>query len=358
MSESTTIHYFDGNRALPHEAKIELVSGTIHLFDAETNTGNALVFPLLRCKASVIGNRMFIYLEGGPGPYLEIGQSNESFQELKQALASPAKGWYEKLFRQKWPVLVGLLIGVVTIVYFLATELLPDVALKMITPRQEKVLGEKIYTAFIGAEKVDTISGQLAQQFANQLRLSDNYDLHITVVKDKEVNAFALPGGHIVLYSGILKVIRRPEELVALLGHEATHVNYRHSLRGMLSGISMSLLESLIVSGFGNVGDIVLHNANTLRRLGYSRKLEQEADLEGMQLMLKNQVDPHGMKELMEQLHQTHKDIPSSFSFISTHPLTSERIKKANEFIAQHKSATFAANEQLMHLWEQLKKRQ
>ena len=80
--------------------------------------------------------------------------------------------------------------------------------------------------------------------------------------------------------------------------------------------------------------------------------------MEGMQLMLKNQVDPQGMKELMEQLQQTHKDIPSSFSFISTHPLTSERIQNADEFIAKHKSATFAANEQLMHLWEQLKKRQ
>ena len=66
----------------------------------------------------------------------------------------------------------------------------------------------------------------------------------------------------------------------------------------------------------------MLEHAGMLEQLNYSRKLEREADREGMELMIRNQVNPVGMKKLMLRLEEANDDLPGMFSFISTHPMS------------------------------------
>lgn len=355
MSNHLPVLFYDGNRSLPREVRMELQHHAIYLFDLEGNTDNALKFPLAKCTASFLGDKLFVYLYGGGGPCIEITSTHSQYLELTVLLKQSSSGWFEKLLKQKWQLLLLLLIAFFVGLYFIMVQFIPFVGLKLISTKQEVVLGEKIYRTILSTSKVDAGATDQLQKFANELQLSSSYPIQVTVVDNEEVNAFALPGGHILVYTGILNVIEKPEALVALLGHEATHINKRHSLKGMLSGLSLAIMQSIVLSGFGSVGDMVLRNASSLQQLSYSRKLEREADKEGMELMLQNKINPLGMKLLMQQLQDSDKGLPSSFSFISSHPLSEERINNANAFILQHKSTNFAVNASLQTIWEALK---
>ncbi len=355
MSKHIPVLFYDGNRSSPREVRMELQHHAMYLFALESHTDNALVFLLSKCSVSFFEDKLLVYLYGGGGPCIEIATTHPQYAELTTLIKQSSRGWVQKLLKQKWQLLLLLLVGLFVLLYLLMVQFIPFVGLKLISTKQEVVLGEKIYQTILSTSKVDAVNTHLLQQFANGLQLSSSYPIKVSVVDNEEVNAFALPGGHIVVYTGILKVIEQPEALVALLGHEASHINNRHSLKGMLSGLSMGIMQSIVLSGFGSVGDLVIRNASSLQQLGYSRKLEREADKEGMVLMVQNNINPVGMKLLMQQLQASDKGLPSSFSFISSHPLSDERINNADAFILQHKSTNFAVNTSLQTIWEELK---
>lgn len=355
MSEYPRLLFFDAYKAGPREVHAETGNGKIYLSNIDDQDGHVLVFEVSNATMSVTGNRLFIFLNKEGAPYLSVDMGHPSYHDLKNAIRPEQKSWFGKLMGLKWPALMAVLAGIVVIAYFIMARVIPAAALKIITTEQETEIGNGFYRSLMATEKKDTTSTRIINEFASRLDLSEKYQVKITVVNKSEVNAYALPGGHIVLYTGILDVMDDPEMLVALLGHEVSHINKRHSMQSMLSAMSMSLLRSMILSGFGDVGSVVLEHAGALEQLSYSRKLEREADREGMKLMIRNQVNPAGMKKLMLRLEEVNDDIPGMFSFISTHPMSEERIKTADAFAATHKSATFALKKELRECWQQLK---
>jgi predicted Zn-dependent protease len=355
MSEYPQLLFFDGYKASPREVHAEIGNGRIYISNIDDQDGHVLVFEISNATTSFTGNRLFIFLNNGAAPYLSIDIGHASFNDLKNSIQPERKSWFGKLSGLRWQVLLIILVGIFVITYFVIARIIPAAALKIITTKQETEIGNSFYRSLMVSEKKDTASTRIVNEFASHLQLSEKYQIKITVIKESEINAYALPGGHIVLYSGILQAIDDPAMLVALLGHEASHINKRHSMQSMLSAMSTSLLRSMILSGFGDVGSVVLEHAGMLEQLSYSRKLEREADREGMELMIRNHINPVGMKKLMLRLQEENNDLPGMFSFISTHPMSEERIKTADAFAAAHKSATFAPNPALGELWKQLK---
>ncbi len=354
MSEYPKLLFFDAYKATPREVYVELANGKIYVSNTDEHD-TVLVFETKQASIVEADRRLFIFFNKGRAPYLSVDADHPSYPDLKKAIQPDRKTWFGKFFRLKWPALVAILLIIFIGVYFIMARVIPAAALKIISVQQEAEIGNSFYRSLMASEKIDTTATRIANDFAGQLHLSDKYQITITVIKEKELNAYALPGGHIVLYSGILKVIDDPDMLVALLGHEASHINERHSLQSILSSMSMSLLRSMVLSGFGDIGSVVLEHAGMLEQLRYSRKLEREADREGMELMMRNRINPVGMKKLMLQLQAADRDLPGIFSFISTHPMSEERIKTAEAFITAHKSATFAASQELIESWRQLK---
>lgn len=359
MIDQLAVLFYDGNRSLPRKARIELSDHGIHLFDEDGGQiDNGIIFPYKKCSHSFLGNKLFVYLEKGAAPYFVIEQTNPFFENLSNQLTQQISlGWYEKLLRQKWISLSIILILLISIFYFILTEILPATTVKFISSNQESILGEKIYQSIMSDSKMDSAATIQAQHFADQLKLSNKYKISVTVVKEDEINAYALPGGHILINSGILKIMERPEEFVALLGHETTHINYRHSLKGLISKMGLSLFQTIALSGMGGVGDLILKNASDLQQLSFSRNLEREADADGMKIMLENKVDPAGMKELLTHLQESVKTSLPNFSFISTHPLTQERIDDANNLLLKQRNATIHKQPELDKIWGLLKKK-
>lgn len=180
--------------------------------------------------------------------------------------------------------------------------------------------------------------------------LNSNSPFTFLLVFDASINAFALPGGVIVVNSGLLTLAQRESELASVLAHEIAHVTQRHIARNFANEKSLSVISALTLLGsilaaayggkFGQAAIITSQAGIQQTRLGYSRSFEQEADRIGMHLLVSANIDPQGMPLLFERLNeytQLNRDqIPE---FLSSHPPTSDRISESKAQASQYKGA-------------------
>lgn len=165
--------------------------------------------------------------------------------------------------------------------------------------------------------------------------------IRVRVLKDPSLNAFSLPNGRIYIHVGLLAVMDNEAQLAALLGHEMTHVIFRHAVKNFRSAINKSsFLASIsmpidIVSG--GLGSIFAQLAAISSIYGYSKELEYEADENGFYMTAKKNYDVHEGRRLFEHLKAfiDEEDIKEPF-FFSDHPHVVARIKNYDELIAQH----------------------
>ncbi len=169
---------------------------------------------------------------------------------------------------------------------------------------------------------------------ANARRRGIRYRIY--VIRSKQVNAFALPGGYIFVYTGMLDFVRSDDELACVLGHEIGHAFRRHALlRLRKSAAFLYLLKKL------SHGDESMETAGKIfllfDSLSFSRANEREADRLGMQFAWAAGYDPSGMVTLWERMERKY---PSSRNFLSkmlaTHPTHPERIRAARRWLAEH----------------------
>lgn len=193
-------------------------------------------------------------------------------------------------------------------------------------------MGDTMYENMIRAYEVDERLTVVTNDFAKAIDFKTHYPIRITVVKDKEANAFALPGGRIVVFDGILRKMHTKEELAALLAHEVSHVHYRHSLRNIFRSLGGYLFLSLLLNDVNGVVTVLADNSNALANLTYSRELETEADSKGMAIFKANELDLKGFVDLFTVLKSSHDDV-ESLKLLSTHPLTAERLRVAEEMV-------------------------
>ena len=348
------IKYFDGISAREQFVQVNVIDEIVQLSDQFSNVVLRNVF-IRDCTVTFINGSMFIYFEDNKRSYIVIEPDHPLYSLIKVSTQKYRTNLFDKLMQKKGISLFGVLVVLVICVYSLFIVAVPWIGLKIITVKKEITLGKQIYSSFIKDEKVDESSTVLAQEFANNLKLSSSFPIKVTVIKDSVVNAFALPGGNIIVYSGILKKINTYEEFAALLGHETTHINERHGMKSMLRNMSSSFLFALILNGVGNISGSLIKNVDQLRGLSYSRGLEEQADKAGMDVMIANKINPEGMKYLMVDLGKANSDIPDALSFMSTHPLTKERIKNADNYLDNKHHPKFSPNILLELLWKELK---
>jgi predicted Zn-dependent protease len=216
--------------------------------------------------------------------------------------------------------------------------LLPYLSERMamaLPPETDTQLGDAMYQQATASLAIDEARSATLQAFGDRLTIAPTFTLKFHLVKDDQVNAFALPGGHIVVYTGLFDKMEEPGELVALLAHEGTHVEKRHSTRGIARDLSGSLFLSLLLGDVGDLVSTVAQKGDEIKGLSYSRDLETEADTIGIRRMHANGVDPQGMVKLLELLEREAEDMPEGASFLSSHPLTKDRLSTAKSKAAE-----------------------
>ncbi len=357
MSKTPFFLYYRQGLEQPLQVTMKLVVDTLYLADYGANDSNSnyLRVPLRLCHYTLSEDSAIIFLGSSVEEYVVVPSSSSFFVPLIAMIDRRKKDVFGSLFKKKVLLPVAGLLAIIIVVYIVFSKVVPAVALKCISHRQEIAIGNNLYKSFVEDAEIDTAQSIVAQQFANKLHLSTDYPIRVTVLKDTVVNAFAFPGGHLVIYTGILNKIEKPEELVALLSHEASHVNNRHNLKEILSNLSTSFVITLLTQGGGGLSKVIMGNANNLQMLSYSRNLEREADNEGMKLMVSNDINPIGMKWLMEDLQKLNDEVPSNISFLSNHPLTEERIRNATNFSNKYRFMKTPMDDKQLLLWDELK---
>ncbi len=152
----------------------------------------------------------------------------------------------------------------------------------------------------------------------------DSFDL--VVLRAPIVNAFALPGGFLVVTTGLLRTLDGPDELAAVLAHEMTHEEKRHSLRQMFARLGLRTLLAVVIGDHGGASGLLGGAAGTLGELSYSRKEEIEADDGALAHLARAGIDPRAMDRALGAIDSeaAHAGAPD-LSFLSTHPGTRER---------------------------------
>ncbi|MBI3026343.1 MAG: M48 family metallopeptidase, partial [Candidatus Tectomicrobia bacterium] len=148
---------------------------------------------------------------------------------------------------------------------------------------------------------------------------------------DPTVNALAAPGGFIVVFRGLLERTRTAEELAGVLAHEVEHVLQRHATKALVQHVSTGLLFTAVTGDVSGVMAYGLESARVLGALRYSRAAEEEADAEGLQLLLAARVDPAGMIAFFEGMESQRAAAPAVLKYLSTHPATGDRLARLRQ---------------------------
>jgi Zn-dependent protease with chaperone function len=157
------------------------------------------------------------------------------------------------------------------------------------------------------------------------------YHYVVTVSKSNDFNAFAAPGGFIVVNQGLLGKTKTPEQLAGVLAHEIQHVERRHATKAICEELSGRALLAAMVGngdGFGSA----LSAVHALGSLGHSRQAEAEADREGMRRVIAADIDPQGMVQAFEIMKGESPEGPPAL--LSDHPDTADRLKRLKAIAA------------------------
>lgn len=172
--------------------------------------------------------------------------------------------------------------------------------------------------------------------------LKDRFAYEPFLVRDRSVNAFALPGGFVGVHLGLMAITQTRDELASVLAHELTHVNQRHIAQGFANSKKQSILTAAAMiigilaaarSGGGDAANAMIlggQAAGIQGQLNFSRQMEREADRIGMAMMSTAGFEPSGMAAMFERLQNASRlNDYGGYPYLRSHPLTTERIGEA-----------------------------
>ena len=161
--------------------------------------------------------------------------------------------------------------------------------------------------------------------------------VQVHILKSTDVNAFALPGGHLVVLSGLINDAESPEALAGVLAHEIAHIERKHVSKKLVKELGITALAGIAAGGAG--GEVVKQAVKTLSSSAFDRKMEKEADLKAVDYMVNAQIDPMPFSALMDQFAEDQSELLTDLSWLSTHPDSKERAVYIREY-AQKKDYT------------------
>ncbi|MEY4579642.1 MAG: hypothetical protein RL701_4345 [Pseudomonadota bacterium] len=179
----------------------------------------------------------------------------------------------------------------------------------------DKLLNTSVRTLLERLEKATKTAGKA------------QFTYHVRVVEGSTVNAFALPGGQIVVYTGLLREAASAEQVAGVLAHELAHVTRRHGMQRIVQSVGVVAAFQLL---FGDVSGIMAIAAELLREgaiNSYSRDHEHEADMDAVATLARAHIDADALADFFASLQRQHGDLPAVFQWLGTHPDLAARIR-------------------------------
>jgi Zn-dependent protease with chaperone function len=289
------------------------------------------------------GCQWLIAWESPHGPMTALLQGDDTVDafirvvppEIAQSLARVRKAHARRKWKFKLAAallgLVFLLPVVALALFWIFADSFSQWAAEHVTAEQEVRLGELAFEQLRPRLKLieDGTAHDMVERVGVRLTAGGSqfrYQFHLA--RDAQVNAFALPGGQVVVNSGLLMATADAQELAGVLAHEISHVEQRHTLRNLIHGLGWRALLGVALGDFtgGVWGDM----AEELVRLDYSRDLELEADRGGVELLRDTGLPADGLARFLARTQAS-----SPPALFSTHPSSAERLAALKAFVEE-----------------------
>ena len=231
-------------------------------------------------------------------------------------------------------------IASVALIVAVLVPVMADQLARYLPPEGERALGDATLTQIrraldeTGLGEVAACDGApgLAALSVMEERLAGDavlpYPLRIHVLDHEMVNAFALPGGHVILFRGLIEAAEEPDEVAAVLAHEIGHVAARDPTRMALRSAGSIGVLGLLFGDFAG-GAVVLFLVERLIDASYSREAEQQADRYAQDLMIEADLDPQALARMFERFAEEGGEMPAVLEHFASHPEIVQRIEDA-----------------------------
>jgi len=220
----------------------------------------------------------------------------------------------------------GFIIATIVALWFLFEQLV-----WLIPPQFEQQLGRLVVPAFERQAKpsaTQTTLNQLLDRLETHLDSElENRDYRVLYIPDSTINAYALPGDHIVIFKGLLNQVESENELMMILGHELGHFAHRDHLRGISRSLFIQTVLSLFFPNVGSLESITVALSNAQ----FSQSQEKQADEFGLTLLQENYGHVAGATDFFERIKAEEKE--DTIAFLQTHPPSQDRIQRLEKLI-------------------------
>jgi Zn-dependent protease with chaperone function len=200
-----------------------------------------------------------------------------------------------------------------------------------ISIENEQKLGELAFKQATAGMKLREggVDAAAIQEIGARLTQGSKYSYKWYVAEDPAINAFAVPGGHVVVNTGLIQAADSAEEVAGVLAHEVQHVELRHTLKNMMHSLGLRAALSLTLGDIGSsaLGDV----AANLSELKFSRELESESDRHGLLALRRAGIAPQGMVSFFDKLSRQEGVTPPAL--LSTHPASEDRMQALQAMI-------------------------
>lgn len=224
--------------------------------------------------------------------------------------------------------------GLITVVSFFALLLLLNQInwynlfnVDEVNVKTEEVLGKALLATVSpipDSSKVYNTLNHIIKNLCEYNEINPEY-IKAHIVIDSEINAFALPNGHLILNTGLITHVNNQEELIGVISHELAHIQLNHIMKKLIKELGLSFI---ITMTSGNAGTEVLkETVKLLSSTAFDRNLETEADINAIKYMINAKINPEPFADFLYKLDEknTNADAIDHLSWISTHPDSKDR---------------------------------
>ncbi len=181
----------------------------------------------------------------------------------------------------------------------------------------------------------------------------DRDRIQLVIIDRDEINAFALPGGHLGIFTGLIKEAENEAELAGVLAHEVAHISLNHVMDKMIKELGFSVLVSIAT---GNAtGETIGSAIRIITSNAYSRSLEEEADQYAAEYLISANINPESYSEFLYRMSRNKSELPEQLKWLETHPDPEARAMHILELIPDNEKAYHSVLGQ--KTWENLQNR-
>jgi len=335
----------DGRTAAAMRVEVRIAEQGLEILPAGERRA-PLVWPYRNLRSSVPlrSDAPDVLLSLTPGSSQTLFVADPAFAlSLRPRVGSLTPAWQRLMGMRAGLVFAALVAAIVGFVWYM--DYRPTQAMARMMPQtMREDLGRKVVASLTGGMKqCETVPGRAALDRLTQRLVMATSEvpptIQVTVIDWNLINAFAAPGGRLVLTRGLLESAGSPEEVAGVLAHELGHALELHPEAGLIRAVGLGLAADLIFAGSGTATNIGL----ILTQLSYTREAEREADAHAIRILKTAGISPKGFGDFFERIEATYgsgsrvekgdekKEKKQGvgarlLTILSTHPLTPERV--------------------------------